>query len=136
MGRAMLNICIVFAQLERETIQKRVTDAYYSRSQRGFKMGGKAPYGFHTEPIKMDGINTKRLVVNPEEAANVRLMFEMYAEPKTSYGDITRYFAEQGILFNGLNIQSKCNKIVGEKKNGQPKGKPVNWKLARTTRKE
>ena len=44
----MLNICIVFAQLERETIQKRVTDAYYSRSQRGFKMGGKAPYGFHT----------------------------------------------------------------------------------------
>ena len=28
MGRAMLNICIVFAQLERETIQKRVTDAY------------------------------------------------------------------------------------------------------------
>ena len=63
MGRAMLNICIVFAQLERETIQKRVTDAYYSRSQRGFKMGGKAPYGFHTEPIKMDGINTKKLVV-------------------------------------------------------------------------
>ena len=61
MGRAMLNICIVFAQLERETIQKRVTDAYYSRSQRGFKMGGKAPYGFHTEPIKMDGINTVHL---------------------------------------------------------------------------
>ncbi len=60
----MLNICIVFVQLEREKIQKRVTDAYYSRSQRGFKMGGKAPYGFHTEPIKMDGINTKRLVVD------------------------------------------------------------------------
>ena len=29
-GRAMLNICIVFAQLERETIQKRVADAYFS----------------------------------------------------------------------------------------------------------
>ena len=39
----------------------------------------------------MDGINTKKLVVNPEEAAHVRLMFEMYAEPTTSYGDITRY---------------------------------------------
>ena len=47
----------------------------------------------------MDGINTKKLVVNPEEAANIRLMFEMYAQPTTSYGDITRYFAEQGILF-------------------------------------
>ena len=66
MGRAMLNICIVFAQLERETIQKRV--------------------------------------VNLEEAVNIRLMFEMYADPATSYGDITRYFAEQGILFHGKEL--------------------------------
>ena len=35
MGRAMLNICIVFAQLERETIQQRVIDAYCSRSRKG-----------------------------------------------------------------------------------------------------
>ena len=52
----------------------------------------------------MDGINTKKLVVNPDEAANIRLMFEMYAQPTTSYGDITRYFAEQGILFNGKEL--------------------------------
>ena len=104
MGRAMLNICIVFAQLERETIQKRVADAYYSRSLKGFRMGGKAPYGFHTEPIKIDGINTKKLVANPEEAEQVKLMFEMYAQPTTSYGDITRYFAEQGILFYGKEL--------------------------------
>ena len=88
MGRAMLNICIVFAQLERETIQKRVTDAYYSRSQRGFKMGGKAPYGFHTEPIKMDGINTKKLVVNPDEAANIRLMFEIDVYKRQVYKEL------------------------------------------------
>lgn len=97
MGRAMLNICIVFAQLERETIQKRVSDAYYSRSLKGFRMGGKPPYGFTTEPIKIDGINTKKLVANPYEAEHIKLMFEMYAEPKTSYGDIVRYFAEYGI---------------------------------------
>ena len=51
MGRAMLNICIVFAQLERETIQKRVCDAYYSRSQKGFHMGGKPPYGYRLEEM-------------------------------------------------------------------------------------
>ena len=34
MGRAMLNICIVFAQLERENIQMRVQDAFYSQYQR------------------------------------------------------------------------------------------------------
>ena len=49
MGRAMLNICIVFAQLERETIQKRVTDAYYSRCLKGFHMSGQAPYGYQLE---------------------------------------------------------------------------------------
>ena len=83
--------------LNAKTIQKRVADAYYSRSLKGFRMGGKAPYGFRTEPIKLDSINTKKLVANPDEAQNVRLMFEMYAQPQTSYGDIVRYFAEKGI---------------------------------------
>ena len=44
------------------------------------------------------------MIVDPEEAAHIRLMFEMYAEPTTSYGDITRYFAKQGILFNGKEL--------------------------------
>lgn len=104
MGRAMLNICIVFAQLERETIQKRVSDSYYSRSQRGFRMGGKPPYGFRLENFVMDGINTKKLVQNPEEADIVREIFQMYVKPETSYGDITRYYTEKGILFHGKEL--------------------------------
>ena len=95
MGRAMLNICIVFAQLERETIQKRVTDSYYSRCLKGFHMSGVAPYGYKLEPHVMDGINTKRLVIDPEAAEQIKLVFEMYAEPETSYGDIARYFANE-----------------------------------------
>ena len=105
MGRAMLNICIVFAQLERETIQKRVTDAYYSRCVKGFHMSGKAPYGYKLEPTIMDGIKTKMMVQDPTMADNVRLMFEMYADPETSFGDITRYFAEQGITFGEKELQ-------------------------------
>lgn len=97
MGRAMLNICIVFAQLERETIQKRVQDAWHARCQRGFKMGGKTPYGFRTEPIVMDGIRTKKLVVEPAEAAFVRQMYEMYIDPQISLRDITRQLTEQGM---------------------------------------
>ena len=80
MGRAMLNICIVFAQLERETIQKRVTDAYYSRCQRGFHMSGAAPFGFQLEPTTIQGIRTKMMKPDPETA------------------DIARYFADEGIL--------------------------------------
>lgn len=29
----------------------------------------------------MDGINTKKLVMNPDEAEHVKLMFDMYAQP-------------------------------------------------------
>lgn len=98
MGRAMLNICIVFAQLERETIQKRVTDAYYSRCKKGFKMGGKPPFGYDSEPFVLDGIRTKRFVPKPDEQEIVKLMFEMYAKPEASIGDLCRYFTERGIV--------------------------------------
>lgn len=97
MGRAMLNICIVFAQLERETIQMRVEDAYISRSRRGFYMGGRIPYGYKLEPYTIDGKMTSRYVLEPEEARIVKLIFSMYAEPQTSYGDIVRYLVENGI---------------------------------------
>lgn len=97
MGRAMLNICIVFAQLERETIQMRVMDAYLSRSRKGFYMGGRVPYGYKLEPFLLDGKRTSRYVVEPSEAEIVKLVFSMYAEPQTSYGDIVRYLIKQGI---------------------------------------
>lgn len=97
MGRAMLNICIVFAQLERETIQQRVADAYISRSRRGFYMGGRIPYGYKKEPYKIDGKTTSHYVIEPAEAKIVNLIFRMYAEPNTSYGDIIRYLLENNI---------------------------------------
>ncbi len=96
-GRAMLNICIVFAQLERETIQKRVADAYYSRSKRGFYMGGRVPYGFSRTSTVIDGIKTSKYVPVPEEAEQIKLMYSMYADSNNSLGDIIAYFNEHGI---------------------------------------
>lgn len=96
-GRAMLNICIVFAQLERETIQKRVADAYYSRSKRGFYMGGRIPYGFTKTDTVIDGIKTSKYVPVPEEAEQIKLMYSLYSDGKTSLGDIISYFNKNGI---------------------------------------
>lgn len=75
---------VSFAQLERETIQKRVTDAYYSWCLKGFHMSGQAPYGYQLEPTVVEGIRTKKMVADTVAADHVRLMFEMYAEPETS----------------------------------------------------
>lgn len=96
-GKAMLMIVMIFAQLERETIQQRVYDAYHSRSKRGFYMGGKIPYGFQLQETFIDGIRTKMYVPVPEEAEIVRLVFSMYADPQTSLGDVARYLKEQDV---------------------------------------
>lgn len=94
-GRAMLNICIVFAQLERETIQKRVTDAYYSRSVKGYYMGGRVPYGFKLEKTLVNGIKTSYFVPDGEKADQVIKMYHWYAEDGKSLGEIQRKLVEE-----------------------------------------
>jgi hypothetical protein len=70
-------------------------------------MSGKAPYGYNLEPTMLDGIRTKMMVADPETAERVKLMFEMYAEPDISFGDITRYFAEHDMYVEGKEL-SRC----------------------------
>ena len=98
MGRAMLKIIVVFAELERETIQQRVMDAYMSRSRKGFYMGGRIPYGYKLEPFTIEGKKTAHYAIIPEEAEVVKLIFSMYAQPQTSYGDIVRHLEANGIV--------------------------------------
>ena len=52
----------------------------------------------------VENIRTKMMVADPIAASHVRLMFEMYAEPETSFGDITRYFEERGIKVYGKSL--------------------------------
>ena len=82
-GKAMLMIVMIFAQLERETIQQRVIDAYSSRSKRGFYMGGRVPFGFELVETTIDGIRTKMYKPIEEEAEVIRLIFSMYSSRPT-----------------------------------------------------
>lgn len=110
-GKAMLMIVMIFAQLERETIQQRVIDAYSSRSKRGFYMGGTVPFGFDIKETLIDGIRTKMYEPIESEAEIVRLIFSQYSEPQTSLGDVMRYLEVHGIrkrdgkLFNRSRLR-------------------------------
>lgn len=95
MGRAMLHICIVFAQLERETIQLRAADSYAARRRRGFFMGGPVPYGFQLEDVTIDGVHTRRYAPQPEEAAHIRQICALYADRKHSINDVVRLLSAQ-----------------------------------------
>ena len=97
-GKAMLMIVMIFAQLERETIQQRVIDAYRSRSKRGFYMGGRVPYGFELIETTLDGIRTKMYRIKEDEAEIIRLIFSMYSKPQISLGDVAKHLNENAIV--------------------------------------
>lgn len=74
-GRAMLGIIVVFAQLERETIQMRITDNYYSRIEKdGRWPGGPAPYGCNVKK----GSKPPMLEYNQTEISAVKIMYDKY----------------------------------------------------------
>lgn len=96
MGRAMLNIVLVFAQLERETTAERVKDNYIHRFKLGAWPGGPAPYGFDLTKITDDGRKVSSLISN-EKSDIVKFIFNEYAKPDTSLRSIAKCLTEKGI---------------------------------------
>ena len=97
MGRAMLHIIMVFAQLERETTAERVKDNYYRRAAYGAWPGGPAPLGYSNgRCIAADGRQVACLVPN-EQAMIVLRIFEAYAEEGASLGSVARMLNREGI---------------------------------------
>jgi DNA invertase Pin-like site-specific DNA recombinase len=72
MGRLTLNVLLSFAQFEREVIGERVRDKIAASKRKGIWVGGPVPLAYAS-------IN-KKLVVVPEEAETVRMIFRRYLE--------------------------------------------------------
>lgn len=98
MGKAMLNITMVFAQLERETIQQRIKDNYYSRGEKGMYLGGPAPFGFRRTKVQTETGTLKLLEPNPDTVETVKQLFDLYGNELLTLGQISRYLNENSIL--------------------------------------
>lgn len=88
MGKAMLYIASVFAQLERETIAERVRDNMLGLAKSGRWLGGQTPLGFDSEKITYLDHEFKertmvKLVPNEKELETVNLIFDKYYETKS-----------------------------------------------------
>ncbi|SHF80416.1 Recombinase [Caldanaerobius fijiensis DSM 17918] len=81
-GRAMMMIIAVFAQLERETIAERVRDNMIDRAKLGKWNGGPVPMGFDVEKKEffVDGKKKKasKLVINPHESEIIMQFYLWY----------------------------------------------------------
>lgn len=95
-GRAMLGIIMVFAELERENILLRVKDNYYARGEKGLYLGGVPVYGFDKIPTRLDGIKTSVLVPNGD-MGTVEYIYSAYRESGCSLGDIVRALNERKV---------------------------------------
>lgn len=96
-GRAMLNIVLVFAQLERETIAERVRDNYRHRFSLGAWPGGPAPYGYDlTKIADEEGRGVSSLTAN-ECSAVVTRIFEQYASKDASLRSVAQSLNDEGI---------------------------------------
>lgn len=93
-GRAMLYIIMVFAQLERETIAERVKDNYYQRVKKGAWPGGPAPFGFRIAQKRVSG---KKTLEPTPEIDTVRHIFDLYGETGASLGKIAKILTQEGI---------------------------------------
>jgi len=114
MGNAMLSICMVFAQLERETIQKRVKDNYYARGALGLYMGGRAPYSFIKIETKIAGKKTYTFKNDNEKVISLLEMYELYSTSDMSLGKVSDYLNSKGILAaeGGLWDSGKISRIL------------------------
>ena len=100
MGRAMMMITAVFAQLERETIAERVRDNMIDRAKAGKWNGGPVPYGFNskTETTEYRGGDKKAsyLVIDTEQADRIREFYSWYLEDGGSVRNVAIRANEMG----------------------------------------
>ena len=116
MGRLTFNVLLSFAQFEREVTGERIRDKIAASKKKGLWVGGVVPLGYE--------VKDRKLIVNDEEAATVRLIFRRYLDLGL-LSALQRDLREQG------NRHSKANAFLGTAIGGQAL---TNGPLAHTLR--
>lgn len=113
-GELIVKILAVFAEFERQSIIQRVTQAYEHRSEMGFYMGGRKPYGFELEPAVINNIKTKRLKPIDDEIEQVKYIYDTYAVEQVSLGRLLKNLMENDIkpLSGGGWSTAKLSTII------------------------
>ena len=95
-GEMIVKLLMVFAEFERTSVINRVTQAYAHRSEMGFYMGGRRPYGFELAPTIIHNIKTKKLSPIPREAEQIRYIFQVYARENVSLRRLLSVLVTEG----------------------------------------
>jgi len=113
-GDFIIKLLGLFSEMERNNIIQRVTQAYEHRSEMGFYMGGRKPYGFELEPTVINNIKTKRLKSIQDEIEQVKYIYDTYAVEQVSLGRLLKNLVENDIktLSGGGWTTAKLSTII------------------------
>ncbi|WP_027398118.1 recombinase family protein [Anaerovorax odorimutans] len=117
MGRAMMFIASVFAQLERETTAERIRDNMLQLAKTGRWLGGITPLGYKSDSIvcsSLGGKYKKRFKLTPikSEINKVLIIFNQFLEMK-SLTKVQSYCLQNGIKTRkNINFTSTAIKSI------------------------
>ena len=119
MGKAMMYISSVFAQLERDVITERIKDNMANLAKTGRWLGGNTPLGYKSKKVeKIDVEGKKRSLFMldeiEEEKRTILLIFSKYRECKSLTGLVT-YLINNGFKTKkGKNFTRFAVKMILE----------------------
>lgn len=91
-GSMLLNLLVMFAELEQKTIASRIRDNYYARAEKQLPLGGVIPFGY----IQKDN----KVIPDSEESKIVRMLYKMYLSEDSSIEKLVH-------ICNKLQIKTK-----------------------------
>jgi site-specific DNA recombinase len=107
LGRAMIGILSVFAQLEREQIKERMAMGNIGRAKEGYWRGGSGvPIGYNF--TKGDS----KLLVNEYEAMQVREIFDLFIKGNTFHGIANIMRSKYSNRYSSWKNSSTIAKII------------------------
>lgn len=90
-GRAMMYVTVIFAQMERETTAVRVLDNMRGLSKKGYWTGGNPPTGYVRQRVVEDGRKHVIIVPDPDGVAYVRKVFSDFLSMNCSLQHSVRF---------------------------------------------
>lgn len=105
-GRAMMYIIVIFAQMERETTAARVTDNMRGLARKGWWTGGNPPIGYARTRVEKDGRRHVLIVPEAEGAEYVRRLFRFFIDGGYSLQGCETALKHEGVKAPGGGFMS------------------------------